>query len=207
MIVLEESAEVYTLRDADIQLSFRHVGDRWQHFVSVRRSGEWSPLLTSEEGVPADGVLPSPALQDLRLEELRDGVFEFQLLGQSGKGVYSAAVRFEGGAQSIDFDLCARGRSAESPFCTVSRYLLGDGDGRPTVQPRENSLVVQARGEPALELSPVSIPGQPASECRLIDDGPLLRIAAGCFGATRFDPNRKGISVRWRYRIALAGDP
>src|SRR3954466_6084925 len=110
MIVLEKSADAYTLRDAGFELSFRHMGDRWQHCLSFRRDGEWLPLLTSVEGAPTDDVPPSPPLQDLRCEEIADGICEFQLLGQSGKGVYSAAVRLDESTHTIDFDLCARGR-------------------------------------------------------------------------------------------------
>ena len=87
MILLKKSADAYSLRDADFELSFRHVGDRWQHCISVRQHGEWCPLLTSEEGQPTDDVPPSPPLQDLHFEDLGDGIFEFQLLGQSGQGV------------------------------------------------------------------------------------------------------------------------
>src|SRR5579863_112314 len=94
MIVLEKSADAYSLRDADFELSYRYLGDRWQHGISVQHDGQWRPLLTSQEGSATDDVPPSPPLQDLRFEQLADGVFEFQLLGQSGKGVYSAAVRF-----------------------------------------------------------------------------------------------------------------
>ncbi len=96
MTVVEESAQNYTLRAADIQISFRYIGDRWQHFISVRRDGDWLLLLASEEGTSAGRALPSPALQDLRFEKLDDDVFEFQVLGQAGHGVYSAAVRFGG---------------------------------------------------------------------------------------------------------------
>src|SRR5436190_24097451 len=128
MIVLEKSADAYSLRDADVELSFRHVGDRWQHCVSVRRDGKWLPLLTSDEGAPTDNIPPSPPLQDLRCEQIDDCIFEFQMLGQSGKGVYSSAVRFDASTHTIDFDLCARGRSRETPLCTASRYVLAGED-------------------------------------------------------------------------------
>jgi hypothetical protein len=207
MIVLEESAEAYTLRSADLEITFRHIGDRWQHFISVRRDGEPLPLIVSDEGIPGDNLLTSPALQDLRVERPSDGILEFQLLGQAGKGVYSAAVRFDGRAQAIDFDLCARGRSAESPFCTASRYQLVRGGKTSTANQRASGLIVLCRGEQGVVLSPVPIPGILATECRLIGEGTQQRIAAGCFGITRSDAPQKPVSVRWRYRITLAGHP
>jgi hypothetical protein len=207
MIVLEESAEAYTLRSADLEINFRHIGDRWQHIISVRRNGESLPLIASDEGTPSDDPLPSPALQDLRVEILSEDAFEFQLLGQAGKGVYSAAVRFDGRGQAIDFDLCARGRSAESPFCTASRYQMVRGGKALTAQQRASGMVVLCRGERGVALSPVPIPGIPLTECRLIGEGTQERIAAGCFGITRSDMPHKPVSVRWSYRIALAGHP
>jgi hypothetical protein len=207
MIVIEESAEAYILRSADLEITFRHVGDRWRHFISVRRAGESLPIITSDEGNADDDLLPSPALQDLLVEKVSDEVFEFQLLGQAGKGVYSAAVRFDGREQVIDFDLCARGRSAESPLCTASRYQIVQGGKASTAQQRASGLVVSFRGDRAIALFPVPISGNPPTECRLIGEGTQQRIAAGCFGITTSDAPQKPVSVRWRYRITLAGHP
>src|SRR5262249_27718650 len=146
---------------------FRRGADRWQHFVSRRTRGESLLLLASDEGSPADQVPGSPALQDLRFEKLSHGVVEFQLLGQAGKGIYSAAIRFDGGAQTIDFDFCARGRSADSPIGTASRYQISvDGAASAIPQP-EGALIVRCHGEPGVVLSPVLMEGIPATECRL----------------------------------------
>jgi hypothetical protein len=207
MFVVEESAEAYTLRGAELELSFRRVGDRWQHSVSIRRDGESSPVVVSDEGMPTDKEIPSPALQDLRLEKLGDDVFEFQMLGQAAKVIYSAAVRFDGAAQTIDFDLCARGRSVESPLCTESRYRLADGHETATVRQFETAVRVFPHGVPGVEIAPLALADQPDTECRVISDGIVPQIAAGCFGITGSDSSKKGISVRWRYQISLAGDP
>src|SRR5262245_47407242 len=108
MPVVESSAEAYVVRYQEIEISFRHMQDRWQHQVAVLREGDWQVLISSEEGIDSSGRLISPALQDLRLEKPGDGVFEFQLLGQAACGVYSAAVRFDGPTSRIEFDMCAR---------------------------------------------------------------------------------------------------
>lgn len=202
MIVLEKSAEAYSLRDANFELSFRHVRDRWQHCLSVRNHDVWSPLLTSVEGSPTDGVPPSPPLQDLRFEQLADEVFEFQLLGQSGKGVYSAAVRYDGGAGSVDFDLCVRGRSREMPLCTTSRYCL-PGDGLlPQVRQMSAAVNLLARGGQSVEVMPVPISGSPPSECRLTVMNDLRQMDAGCFNGMGWEVAGKACSVRWRYGMA-----
>jgi hypothetical protein len=203
MIVLEKSADHYSLRDADLELSFRHVGDRWQHCVSVRHDGQWRPLLTSEEGSPADDVPPSPPFQDLRFEQLAERVCEFQLLGQSGKGVYSGAVRFDGGSGTIDFDLCARGRSKETRLCTASRYVLAAEDLLPQVQQDGGLLALFVCGGRSVEIEAVPIKDCPRTECRLMTVDNVRRIDAGCFEST--DLPGKVLSVRWRYRMNMAG--
>jgi hypothetical protein len=206
MIALKKSADAYSLRDADVELSFRHVSDRWQHCVSVLCQGGWLPLLTSEEGSPTDERPPSPPWQELRLEQPADEVFEFQLLGQAGKGVYSAAVRFDGGAHMIDFDMCARGRSNEKLLCTVSRYVL-PGDPLPQVRELPRALVLHAGGVQAIEMAPVPIADNPRSECRLMTMEHVPRIETGCFGSIGSDISGKGFSIRWRYRMTFAGHP
>lgn len=204
MIALEESAESYTLRSADLEISFRHVGDRWQHSISVQRHGAVCHLMTSDEGTPRGLVLPSPALQDLRLEKLSDEVYEFQLLGQAGKEVYSAAIRLNGASGAIDFDLCARRRSIDAPLCTASRYRLDDADDSLSLQSHENRWLVLLRGERALEFAPVPIPEHADSQCRICREGPARRLAAGHFGKLGSDTAHKGVSLRWQYRISLS---
>ncbi len=201
MIVVEESAEAYTVRGADLEICFRHVADRWQHFISIRHNGRSIPLLASQEGQPDDEQLSSPALQDLRLETLSDDVFEFQLLGQAGKGVYSAAVRFDEAAQSIDFDLCVRRRSAESPLCTASRYTLAGGVEARIGRQKEIVLLEVPHASSHVELSPVALPGQPATGCRLVAESPAPRLVVGCFESIRPGAEKQPLSVRWRYRI------
>jgi hypothetical protein len=202
MVVIEESAEAYAVRGAELEIAFRLVHDRWQHFISVRHEGRYLPLLTSAEGQPDDEQLLSPALQDLRLETLSDDVFEFQLLGQAGKGVYSAAVRFDGAAQSIDFDLCARRRSAESPLCTASRYTLA-GSVEARVRQQSKILLLEVpHASSRIKLSPVPIPGQPTTCCRLDAEGPVMRVLVGCFESIPLSPEKQAVSVRWRYRVA-----
>lgn len=212
MIALEKSADAYTLRDDDLEISFRRITDRWQHLVSVQGGAGWELLLASEEGMPADGIPPGPVFQDLHFEELRDGVFEFQLLGQAAKGIYSAAVRFDGNAHVIDFDVCGRGRAAGASFCTSSAYLLS-GTGAPAAIERRppglilHAPVLRAPGRRSIEIVPILIPESPPSECRALGDGGQRRIVAGCFGEPGSEPRAKSVSIRWRYRVSVAGHP
>jgi hypothetical protein len=205
MITLEKSSETYTLRSANLELSFCHIGDRWQHRVSVRGDGRWLPLLASEEGAADREGLPSPAFQDLRCEKLADGAFEFQLLGQAGKAIYSAAVRLDDGKQTIDFDVCARAGASESDVSAKSHYFLAD-DAAVVIEQKADSLIV-SRGTAGVEFSPVIIPGNPPGECRMEAGAAVRRIVAGCFEAPVSGGRGKGVSVRWRYQMTPVGSP
>jgi hypothetical protein len=205
MITLEKSPEAFTLRGADLEISFRHAGDRWQHQMSVRGNGQWIPLLLSEEGAADAEELPSPAFQDLRCEELPGGAFEFQLLGQASQSIYSAAVRFDDGVETIDFDVCARARAMQSHFSGKSHYLLAD-DSAITVEQRADSLIV-SRGTAGIEIKPVAIPGNPPGTCRIMAAGTVRRVVAGCFEVPVSGGCGRGVSVRWRYQMTPAGSP
>lgn len=205
MIELEKSAEAYTVRAADMEISFRYLGDRWQHVVSLRQSGIWFPMITSREGSPADDTASGPALQDLRFEGLKDEIFEFQLLGQARSDVYSAAVRFDCAAAVIDFDICARGRASDGPLCTASSYQAADGEHVPRVEQRQDSVMVVPHEGRALVIAPVSIPDNPPSECRLVSDIGGWRITAGAAEITGSVPIQRARTIRWRYRMTIAG--
>jgi hypothetical protein len=206
MIAIEKSPETCTLRSANLELSFSHIGDRWQHRVCVRGDGRWLPLLVSEEGAADGENLPSPAFQDLRCEELPGGAFEFQLLGQAGKAIYSAAVRFDDSTQTIDIDVCARAPTTQSHISTYGHYLLVNDDSAIDIAQRAGSLIV-LRDAGGIEIKPVTIPGNPPGECRSIDDGAVRRIVAGCFEAPMSGGCGRGVSVRWRYQMTPVGSP
>ncbi|HLJ12402.1 MAG TPA: hypothetical protein VKU82_14500 [Planctomycetaceae bacterium] len=207
MIEVEKAADRIMLRGAEIEIAFQYAGDRWQHFVSVRCEGKWLVLMESEEGLPSDEAPPSPALQDLRFEQIADDIFEFQLLGQAGKGFYSAAVRFDGTRRTINFDVCARGRSGDAPLCTASRYILADRGCFPSVRQHETALVLLPNGAGPIEFAPAGVPGGRLVECRIMDEQTKRRIAAGCFEPFPSQPGRKPASVRWMYRVTCVREP
>ncbi len=207
MIEVEESAEAYIVRSAELQLAFRYLRDRWQHFVLVRLSEEWCRLLVSQEGSSDFANIPSPVLQDLRLERPTADVVEFQLLGQAHKDVYSAAVRFDATAAEIDFDLSARGRAPECRLCTRSTYLVTDYDATVAAGSPTGALAIRSGGGPGVTVAPVAIPFQPQSECRIVGEKFDGRIAAGVFDVAQSEANKQAITVRWRYRITPFAHP
>jgi len=56
-------------------------------------------------------------------------------------------------------------------------------------------------------MAPLSVAGSPRTECRNMSDQTVRRIAAGCFGATRSGSMQASASIRWRYRLVIAGNP
>jgi len=208
MIVVEEAPDAYTVCGADIQLAFRYLGDRWQHTVAIRSQSTWIRLLTSDEGSSESVELPSPALQDVRLERISEDVVEFQLLGQAGKGVYSAAVCCDGMSQVLDFDLSVRGRVSESPLCLQTGYRIGENGSKVSADAAApDSVVVRLEGGLGVKLAPVMVPDHPPTTCRILGRMPARRIAAGVFNSAPPEPTNKGTTIRWRYRITPVGSP
>lgn len=121
---VEQSADLNALQTCDLQLTFRYERDRWRHELSVRGESGWQTVLMSIEGLPDQVLPPSPSFQDLRLERIDDETAEFQLFGQAGKAVYSAAVRFNGRSQSISFDVAARAQQERAERSATSQYDL-----------------------------------------------------------------------------------
>lgn len=203
MIHVEQSPAACSLCTPDLRLTFEHVSDRWRHTVSVRHREEWLPILTSVEGTPDEHAPPSPALQDLRLEMIDDQTSEFQLMGQSGRHIYSAAVRFDGAADRIDFDLCLRTRQPSLPMDAHSIYRIGESVSQQSIdEVRERVLVVA--GGLRLAIAVVDIAGNPPEQrCRVGIDYSDRTIRVGCGVVEPLPP--AGRRVRWRYQISLAG--
>jgi hypothetical protein len=204
MIAVEESSEAYAVRGAALEICFRRLSDRWHHIISIPGTAESFPLLASDEGHPDAEIPPSPVFQDLRLERLSENVLEFQLLGQAGKGIYSTAVRFDEASQFIDFDVCARGRSAASPLCTASRYTPTDALEICHLS-RDGALAIEVPHlQVSLELSPVAVPEHPAVRCALVGEPAAARVVVGHVRPSGTRVAGEAGSARWRYRINLA---
>lgn len=124
MLEIEKSADAYIVRSGNLLVRFEYSTDRWRHAIAVCGTREQPFLLSSEEGAPDDPRPPSPAFQELRLESIGSDVCEFQLFGQAGKGIYSAAVRFDGAAAEITFDVAARANRAGAEIHEGSAYAV-----------------------------------------------------------------------------------
>jgi len=199
------SPTLHRLEIAGLVLRFEYRVDRWAHAISVVSPG-LDParaelvLLSSHEGRADDSAPPSPAFQDLRFEPISLAtvlasptsgssdeeltVGEFQLFGQCGRQVYSAAVRCTAG--QIDFDLCVRVRGGE-PYQLSSSY-----DCAPLAS-AENGVPLIG-GQLRLETIPIS--NEPVLSCR---DEPRDRITLATEPVTL--PIKKSQTLRWAYRL------
>jgi hypothetical protein len=173
---------------APLRLVWSRPVDRWQHRVewiagsgrADSGSGVWAE---SVEGAPADEWPPSPVFQDLFVEPRPNGGVEYQLMGQCGRTIYTAAVLCDPVLKRIEFDVCARVRREPLGTGLVSTYRRespANTDEIPLIGPR---FVVN--GE-------TGVGGRLAPDRR--------QWTVGRFGPLEVDTQR-GTLYRWRYGI------
>lgn len=207
-MVLEvvQTQELCQISSPQLRLRFHRHNDRWHHAILLchQDGAEWESVLESVEGNAADAIPPSPALQDCFLQEIAPGIQEVQLMGQSGKVVYSAAVRFDGTVQEIAFDLCLRTALAAGVPNTLSTYRFGP-DVRSTPRPDSGHVTFlqqnSRREFPQLrwEIQP---PAQsPAIAFEKFSDTESLHIPGNFAEELPTGTSRR--SYRWRYCLRL----
>lgn len=204
MLEIEQSAERLGVRSDRIELAFHYGSDRWSHELSVLEGDGWTRLIRSVEGGAEDLIPPSPALQDLRLEQLGERVFEFQGMGQAGAAIYSAAIRLDVAAGEVAFDLCVRGKRADSAIQAQARYAVLAGIPVPD---RDDATAVVKCSTTRLRVVPTRIEAHPACECRWIESAGTRQIAAGVYPVATYASETQPRSIRWAYRIAVDGLP
>jgi hypothetical protein len=204
MIELEETPGLYCLSAGGLRIAFHHVGDRWNHTLSVRHATSWQALFTSVEGLPNDAIPPSPAFQDLRWELIAEDIHEFQLFGQAGKGVYSAAIRVDGRAQVVFFDIAARSQREGAGLCVWSTYETV-APGPVSIDEAPGDLMVLGEFG-ALILVPIApaltwvMAGAPGTNMS-------AKATVGSPAAERAENSVPPRNARWRYEIHLASLP
>jgi len=132
----EVSLEVDGLR-----VVFYRSGDRYAHRVETldAERGTWNAEWESREGPADEPWPPSPALQQLHVEDRPTGRV-LLLVGMGGRTHWSAAVEAAADGRSIEFDVAARVH--ESPVRLGSEYAasgepdLHRGSGKRTARVR-----------------------------------------------------------------------
>jgi hypothetical protein len=175
------------------QLQFSWQDDRWTHSLWMLEQGGRTPVWSSIEGTGEDLWPCSPAFQDLISERINDHCGEVQLLGQAGKNHYSAAIRCDGAANLIDFDLAVRIQSAPADPLQVGSYQQFGSKLGPA-----NSV---------WRFSPEPIPLFP--ELTVVDqnqdgqtsDVPTTNLILSGLQSLKWDRHRA--TVRWKYTCRL----
>lgn len=200
MLEIEKSAGTYIARSSDLRLRFEYREDRWCHEV-VCGTGGRSVILSSEEGTPNDPCPPCPAFQELRLETINADVCEFQLFGQAGKGIYSAAVRFDGNSGTITFDIAARANRAGAALCDRSTYVI---QPMALVSKSEVGLRFNLPGG-AVQLSLTTSAGTKTEESDVVmsEARGAQRILIGQLTAGGTNAPRTAQNARWEYAFRL----
>jgi hypothetical protein len=200
-----QTQELVQLTAGNLRLEFSRQPDRWRHVVLVQTAMTgWQPWWESREGATDDPNPASPALQDCFLQEIDAGTQEVQLLGQAGKNVYSAAIRFGGERQEIDFDLCLRLPASAGVPEILSTYQTTRTDSLCTeLDESERVCLLRESTGQVLEivlLTPLEskVPG---SQLRLDRSAQRLEIPGAAAEGTPSGTSRR--SFRWRYRLRL----
>lgn len=195
---------------ADLRIAFEYTGDRWRHTVFLREGNRWTPLLASVEGTSAEATPPSPAFQELRVENIASALpgrnvlraCVVQLFGQSGKDVYSAAVEVDHEHGTMDFDVALRSKHPERLAGAYSTYRLEPG-WRLTAEPDGSQIALdRAERQPGVMIQSSPIEDSPGSrfEELHLDDGRGFRV--GSIATSAWDAPARPRPVRWRYRLS-----
>lgn len=146
---------------------------------------------SSQEGNAAEVWPESPAFQDLFTERIDDNCVEVQLLGQAGRSHYSGAIRCDGNANSIDFDLAVRIQTPPQVPLILSHYVCPPNPKLPgTVEEGEWTLIPeQLTGFPIFEKRDVLNEGTDTRHSRLV-----------LTDLTSLKWDRQRATIRWKYR-------
>lgn len=158
--------------------------DRWRHRFDW--IGEHEPRVWAEsvEGSSSDEWPPGPVFQDLFVEPKADGAVEFQLMGQCGKTIYTAAVLCDPPRGRIEFDVCARVRREPPSPGLVSTYRC-----EPPVHSQESLIL----GPRFVVNDETGVGGQLDPDGRLWTVGRFLPLTVD---------SARGTLYRWRYAVA-----
>ncbi len=200
MIDIVQTGDACTATMAGLQVSWRRQTDRWSHTIQFSAADD--DCLSSAEGSPEDDFPASPAFQDLRVEARSNQICEFQLMGQSGGHLFSAAICCDAAQASVEFDICCRLAPRITPENILSTYIVGAGAGRlaDAASPLMRGALVTLAGRYTLEALPLADELHAAVRMPATEPGGQLQI--GCFEIGPLQTSARRRRVRWRYRLS-----
>jgi hypothetical protein len=160
-------------------LQFQRQGDRWMHFINVRRDGKMAALVFSAEGESEEEWPPSPPFQNLELQTLPGKSQTALLVGKAGSSHWSAAIEADPTAGVLRFDIACR--IQKEPLRLGSGYWIGANPKLP--QP----------ALPRFEISPIGDGVERRLE--VTDREMAIRALSG--------PGPLPRTIRWQYVISF----
>src|SRR5262249_35141382 len=137
--------------------------------------------------------------------EIEPGIQELQLLGQAGKNVYSAAIRFDGRLHEIGFDFCLRTPVTVGvpPVLATYQMPVAPGEG-PQLENASVSCRIPTVGAQIgiLEVTGAMKASRLRPPLQLVESARRLQITGE--SAAEITANAARRSLRWRYRLRLA---
>lgn len=194
-----------TLDCGDLQVVLRYENDRWQHAVGLQEAGEVRLLAHSVEGRQDDLWPPSPAFQELHVEERAERRVTF-LTGMAGSSHWSASITCDPARNLATFDVACRCK--QTPTWLGSLYQVAESvsvDSRDSIielkVPDSNRRLVLESGD-LLGASPDSSGGRENPWAKAIQEK-TRALQEALFVA----PAVEGVgTVRWTYSLQIAGD-
>ena len=98
-----------------LRVEFVRLGPRWGHRILGVERQQTRSLLHSIEGDETDSFPPSPALQQIDLQQLGD-VTAAMLIGMAGRNHWSICVEARPATRSILWDVACRGECEDGHF-------------------------------------------------------------------------------------------
>ncbi len=136
-------------RGSGLRVEFFRVGCRWAHRVLGVEKGDLVPLLESVEGDDSQSFPPSPALQQLVLEERDTGLIVALLVGMAGKNHWSVCAEQLPGTCGIRFDVACRNQPGgagqlSSRYRALAPWRIAAGADAPSAEVGGNRYSLSA---------------------------------------------------------------
>lgn len=170
-----------------LRVTFVWHRDRFAHTIAAVNGDVITPLLASEEGLADNSWPPSPALQELSIEQRSETNRVALLVGMAGTSHWSLSVEADDSCRRLIFDVAARVK--ELPVQLASSYRTM---ARPVVD--ENSISTTFDGIDLLSFNVVEA----------TSGTKIIRSPAGMRVLVNKDEAEFPATVRWQYEITWA---
>jgi hypothetical protein len=172
-----------------LRVTFLWHRDRFAHTIAACDGDRLVPLLASTEGAEQDDWPPSPALQQLSIEDRGGGNCVALLVGMAGTSHWSVSAETQPDARRIEFDVACRIRQTPPQLVSAYRTIVA-----PPSLLESASMMLEVSGERC------------RLQCELAGDHPVATLESRPDGVAIVPAREKGTlptTVRWKYSVTL----